>query len=205
MLSYLSGFLSAVVFSAIVELLNGGVSKALRWLRMRWASKTTIELDPTRDGLFMLGEWSPTRRLAPHRLATTHQSATERPAQKYVDEAELARTVERRTQDTGHIVYITGLKLDHRESKETQDCRVMLAASDYAEVRAIEEMRMSMPQALASADRALEQNAVEYVKAAVPSSVAINVLLVTEDGELLCAKRSVIGSHLGLPVRLLLK
>ena len=188
-LSYLSGFLSAVALSVIVEVTTGGVTKLIRRTRLFLASRADFDPDTIRDGLFMLGEWSPARRLVPQHLVTTHISKTERPPQVYFDADDLARTVASRTTDTGEIVYITAFKQDHKESDETQDCRVTLAESNYAEVRAIEEMRTTTPQAFESADLAV-QRAGEYVRGAVPSSVAINVVLVTEDGELLCAKRS---------------
>ena len=52
-------------------------------------------------------------------------------------------------------------------------------------------MRETSPRSFDAADRMLVQNAAEYIRSgAVPSSVAINVVVVSTDGQLLCAKRS---------------
>jgi hypothetical protein len=181
---------SAVLLGVAVDVLTGGVTKGLRRLRLRWASSTALQVDTSADGLFMLGEWSPVRQLHPHRLSTIELSKPERPVQGFVDEEVFAGAVARCHQDTGEIAYVTSFRLDHRESPETQVCRVTLAASDYAEVRAIELLRQTAPLTLSQADQALQHNASEYVKRAVPSSVAINVIPMSQDQELLCARRS---------------
>jgi len=154
------------------------------------AKNSVDRWDSTKDGLFMLGEWSPVRELVPARLRTKSVVMEERPPQLYVDQHAFAAAVAERTDDTGEIAYMVNFKIDHRESFSTQLCHVTLADSDYAEVRAIEAMRQQSPGLLAAADSALAKNAHDYVLGAVPSSVAINVVVVSQDGELLCAKRS---------------
>lgn len=189
MVTFLLGVLSAVLLGVVVDLLTGSVSRGLRTVRLRLGSAAP-DYDSTRDGLYALGEWSPSRTLDRRRLVTTYLDKDDRPAQSLVDPDVLRDEVASRIGDTGNIAYITNFKMDHRESDATQHCRVTLAPSEYSEVRAIESLRFSAPEAFAAVDDAVRLDAGLYVRGAVPSSVAINVIPVSEDGHLLCAQRS---------------
>lgn len=190
MLNFLLGVAAAIVLGVVVELATGGIARRMRRLRIRVMGRNRQSSDVTIDGLYMLGEWSPARPLEPSRLRTRYVAAQSRPAQTFLDSGLFERAVAARRADTGHTTFLTGFKIDHRESLETQVCHVELSGSHYAEVRAIESLREEQPDALAHADEAVARNVSSYVRAAVPSSVAANIVVITKDMEILCARRS---------------
>ncbi len=152
----------------------------------------TLEYHEREDGLFRLGEWSPARRLQPSRLLTQEISADARPAQPYIDRRALDAAVEIRSRTaSGATVYLTGFRIDHRESDETQYCRILQAPSTYPEVLAIEDLRIQRPELFRECDSALDRNVADYLVKAVPSSLAMNLVIVSsEHDELLCVERS---------------
>ncbi len=191
MWSFIGGIATAVVLGMAIELLNGGLSRMLRRLRMKLAEHKRVAYDPTIDGLKMLGEWSPARRLVPNRLQTRVTEPADVAQQPWIDGPTLRHAVDESHESSGDTMYVTNFRLDHRESSATQTCRVTLARSDYSEVRAIEHLRISAPDSLATADDVLLTDPQRYLlEGAVPSSLAINVVVVNEVGELLCCRRS---------------
>ena len=86
---------------------------------------------------------------------------------------------------------MTSFRIDHRESDETQYCRVRQAASTYPEVLAIEDLRIRRPDLFSECDKAIERDVGTYLGKAVPSSLAVNlVILSSKNDELLCVERS---------------
>jgi hypothetical protein len=150
------------------------------------------DYDARRDGLFALGVWSPARRLEPSRLVTETVPADARPSQPYIDHNALSAAVHARMlKASGATVYLTGFRIDHRESDETQYCQVHQAPSTYPEVLAIEDLRIQRPDLLERCDREIEENVSSYLRRAVPSSLAVNLVIVSSDNdELLCVERS---------------
>ena len=188
MWSFVLGALATVVVGAVTDLITGTISRSLRRLRVLVTHGRRIRADVRKDGLFMLGEWSPTRPLTPARLVTRYVSLAERPSQSWVTDSVLAAEVAA-CPDSGDVSYVTSFALDYRESSNTQQCRVTLAEADYREVRALEHLRITQPNELATADEALEHNAYGYLAAALPSTVAANLVVAAGAG-LLCARRS---------------
>jgi hypothetical protein len=189
MWGFLLGALAAVVVGVITDVVTGAVSRSLRRLRVMVTYRQRASSNVGEDGLFMLGEWSPARPLTPARLVTRYVSAPERPTQAWVTESVLADEVAT-CPDSGDVSYVTGFALDHRESSDTQHCRVTLAESDYREVRALEQLRVTRPAVLAAADQALEDNAYRYLARPLPSTVAANLIVYVAGVGLLCARRS---------------
>lgn len=151
---------------------------------------TPVPYDFRNDQLYMIGEWSPVRRLHRTQVRTQFVPMHERPPQAWVDESLWKTTVASRKNDSGDLAYITAFKIDHQESDETQFCHVTYAESRYAEVRALEQLRIDQPALLQRADNALRANARHYLANALPSSLAVNVVVVSADEELLCLRRS---------------
>lgn len=151
-----------------------------------------LQHDVRQDGLFPLGVWSPARRLEPSRLLTETVSADARPAQPYIDPGVLSTAVQARSlKASGETVYLTGFRIDHRESDETQYCRIYQAPSTYPEVLALEDLRIQHPELFEKCDSAIECDVGEYIRKAVPSSLAVNLVVVSSDNdELLCVERS---------------
>lgn len=155
-------------------------------------SPEIFDYDVRQDGLFPLGVWNPARKLEPSRLLTETVSAENRPMQPYLDQTVLAAAVEARSRiASGATVYLTGFRIDHRESDETQYCRVYQAPSTYPEVLAIEDLRIRRPELFEECDRAIQHDVRDYLSMAVPSSLAANLVVVSsENDELLCVERS---------------
>ncbi|CRK59335.1 hypothetical protein [Alloactinosynnema sp. L-07] len=155
-------------------------------------SSDILDYDVRQDGLFSLGVWSPARRLEPSRLITETMSADKRPMQPYLDQTAFVAATEARSRiASGATVYLTGFRIDHRESDETQYCRIRLAPSNYPEVLAIEDLRIRRPELFERCDRDIERDVRDYLGMAVPSSVAVNLVVVSsENDELLCVERS---------------
>ncbi|MFI5888490.1 serine protease [Actinoplanes sp. NPDC051513] len=156
------------------------------------SSAEAIDYDVRQDGLFALGTWSPARKLEPSLLVTDNVPSKDRPAQPYIDHETLAASVrERSRKSSGATVYLTGFRIDHRESDETQYCRIRQASSTYPEVLAIEDLRAGHPALFEECDKAIERNVRDYLTKAVPSSLAMNLVVVSSaNEELLCAERS---------------
>jgi hypothetical protein len=151
-----------------------------------------LDYDVRRDGLFPLGTWSPARKLRSSRLLTEVVSAEDRPEQPYIDAQIFASAVdERKRNASGATVYLTDFRIDHQESDETQYCRIRQAPSIYPEVLAIEDLRIRRPELFVGCDVAVESNVRTYLATAVPSSLAVNLVVVSaENDELLCVERS---------------
>jgi hypothetical protein len=184
------GVLVAVLVGVVIDVLTGWTTRLLRRVRLRVAGRRMVSYDPGAHGLFMLGEWSPARALTPVRLSTRVLESVERPRQPWVDEDVLADAVAASAADSGDISYLVDFRLDHRESEDTQVSRVVLAESDYAEVRAIERLRLFNPASLSRCDRLLHADLRRYLATPVPSSLAVNLIPVSADQEVLCAHRS---------------
>jgi hypothetical protein len=155
-------------------------------------SAEIVDYDVRQDGLFALGIWSPARKLEPSRLLTDVIPTEARPVQPYIDHEALAAAVrERSKESSGATVYLTGFRIDHRESDETQYCRIRQAPSIYPEVLAIEDLRIRRPELFEGCDRAIERDIRDYLANPVPSSLAVNLVVVSsENDELLCVERS---------------
>ena len=163
MISFVVGVLSTVLVGVVVEVVTGGTTRILRRLRLRWSQRASIAFDPRQDDLFVITEWSPVRRLQPHRLLTSLTPKEARPEQHYVAVAELEREV-LASQGSGDLVYLTGVRVDHRNHLKPK-CRVTLAESDYSEVLAIEKLRLRQPATLSAADSAVVSSTREYLRA----------------------------------------
>lgn len=191
MISFLLGIVVAVGTGTIVEVISSGVTRVIRFLRFRISNRTHISFDVRQDGLFVLTEWSPSRRLEAWRLETRFIDTSHRVPHTWIDSTVLSSAVAIASEtNSGEIGYIADIEIDHRESPDTQRCKVAIADSEYSEVRAIEALRISNPDVLEQVDRGLEASAREYVKSAVPSSIAIDIVPVAGTFDLLCAERS---------------
>lgn len=187
---FVLGVLSTVVLGVLVDLVTGSTTTLLRRLRIRAADSRAIKWDVRPDGLYVAAEWSSKRPIKPSTLDTQLAPKGERHDQTFVDSTVLKAAVAARAHDTGDIAYLTGVRINHTESEETEFCRVGLAEADYSEVRAIEYLREVNPDALLAADAAVATSVRDYLQGPVPSSLAVNVIPMTADGELLCAERS---------------
>lgn len=117
---------------------------------------------------------------------------SERPEQEWINPTVLAAAVaECAEQSSGEILYFAGFRLDYRESDDTQYCKVRQAESRYPEVLAVERLRIRRPELFKACDEAIERDIKQYLFSPVPSSVAVNLVVVSSDGsELLSVERS---------------
>jgi hypothetical protein len=192
MLAVVLSVISAVALSLVTGVATGAISKSFFKIRSRVDGLRSLGYDVRQDGLYCLGDWSPPRKLQPSRLITETTPEESRPRQPYIDRRVLANAVRKRSrQSSGATLYMTGFRIDHRESDETQYCRVRQAASTYPEVLAIEDLRIRRPDLFDACDKAIERDVRAYLDAAVPSSLAVNlVVLSSKNDELLCVERS---------------
>ncbi len=192
MLTVALSVISAVALSLVTEMATGVISKSYHKIRSGVDSHRSLGYDVREDGLYCLGDWSPARKLQPSRLITETMPEKSRPKQPYIDRRALANAVRRQSrQASGATLYMTGFRIDHRESDETQYCRVRQEASTYPEVLAIEHLRIRRPDLFDECDKAVEHDVRAYLDTAVPSSLAVNlVVLSAKNDELLCVERS---------------
>lgn len=192
MWSLVLGVVSAIALGVLTEIATGGVSRGLQKLRVVVGDRRSLRFDVRADGLFALGEWSPARQLEPHRLITELVPATQRIEQPWIDATALAEAVRVAAQTkSGATQYLAGFRIDHRESDETQLCRVLQAASQYPEVIAIEHLRIHHPELFTRCDEVIAQDVSAYIREPVPSSLAVDLIVVSSDGSaLLAAERS---------------
>src|SRR6266516_1611654 len=171
MLAVALSVISAVALGLVTEAVTGAISKGFYKIRSRVDSLRSLGYDVRQDGLYCLGDWSPARKLQPSRLITEMTPEKSRPRQPYIDRRVLANAVRKHSrQASGATLYMTGFRIDHRESDETQHCRVRQVASTYPEVLAIEHLRIRRPDLFDECDKAIEQDVRAYLDAAVPSS-----------------------------------
>jgi hypothetical protein len=191
--SFLLGLAVAVAVGVLVEFLTGGTTKLLNRIRNRLSMRDAIydQYDPQMDALTHLGSWTPQHRLKTNQLETRFIEANERPTQAFVDDRRLDEYVEECAKTaTGDVAYLIDFAMNHQESRKTQTCYMTFAPSDYAEFRALPEIRKREPELLQMAQQSLATDASSYLKRAVPSVFAINLIPVSSDGYVLCAKRS---------------
>ncbi len=191
-LALVISLISAVALSLVTGVATGAISKGYYKVRSGIDSHRSLGFDVRKDGLYCLGEWSPARKLQPSRLITETTREESRPQQPYLDRRILANAVRACSrQASGATLYMTGFRIDHRESDDTQYCRVRQAASTYPEVLAIEHLRIRRPDLFDECDKAVEDDVGAYLSQAVPSSLAVNlVVLSSKNDELLCVERS---------------
>ena len=192
MLPLILSVVSAIALSVMTEAATGGISKGFQRLRLSVDGFRSLGYDVRQDGLYCIGDWSPARKLDPSRLITEMAPEKGRPKQPYIDRRVLAGAVRTRTRNaSGATLYMTGFRIDHRESDDTQYCRIRQTASTYPEVLAIEDLRNRRPELFETCDKAIEQDARAYLRTAVPSSLAVNLVVVSSrNDELLCVERS---------------
>jgi hypothetical protein len=191
-LALVISLISAVALSLVTGVATGVISKGYDKVRSAIDSRRSFGFDVRNDGLYCLGEWSPARKLQPSRLITETSPREGRPRQSYLDRRVLANAVRECSREaSGATLYMTGFRIDHRESDDTQYCRVRQAVSTYPEVLAIERLRIRRPDLFDDCDKAVEGDAGAYLSQAVPSSLAVNlVVFSSKNDELLCVERS---------------
>jgi hypothetical protein len=192
MLAVVLSVASAVALSLVTEVTTGAISKGYQRIGSRIESRGSLGYDVRHDGLYCLGDWSPARKLQPSRLITETTAENGRPRQHYIDRRALTGAVRAQEKHaSGATLYLTSFRIDHRESDETQYCRVRQAPSVYPEVLAIEQLRIKRPDLFDACDKAIDRDVGAYVLNAVPSSLAANlVVLSAKNDELLCVERS---------------
>ena len=140
------GLVSAVAVTVVAEAATGWIRKGFYRARSSIESRRSLGYDVRQDGLYCLGDWSPARKLQPSRLITETTPENNRPRQPYIDRRALANAVQtQRRHASGATLSMTGFRIDHRESDETQYCLVRQAPSIYPEVLAIEHLRIRRP------------------------------------------------------------
>lgn len=160
--------------------------RLVEWARLR----RLPPYDPQDDLLFGINRWSIARQLTPGQLVTTVSDV--RPQQTLLDQKKLDREVAAQVEAgyDGANCYVIGAAIDHRESAATDQFRLTIAHSHYAEQMAVMNLLHRDPDTQAIAYRQLRDAPLEYLKAACPASIAANVIVQSGRGRLLAVRRS---------------
>ena len=149
-----------------------------------------LEYDPSTDGLYAINRWSPARLLTRDRLSTV--ISTTRPEFPWFAESEWTKEVAAQIaqKHAGDMCYLVNYEIDHRESHYGQRFRMAIAPCSYAEHLATKELLQRHPDIRQQIGQLLQQNPRQYVHNACPSSIIINVVIISDKRRLLAVQRS---------------
>ncbi len=150
-----------------------------------------LHYDPREDGLYMINRWSPARLLTKERLSIEVSSI--RPKQtwfkkKQWDDAVAAAKAKKLAGDVCYLIdYLT---IDHRESQFGEHFRMTITPCDYSEHIATKDLLARNPNVRARIGELMEEDTREYARKSLPSSIAINVVVLSTKNNFLAVKRS---------------
>lgn len=187
----LLGFVSGIVTSIIANFMWGR-RRRIRLLIADWkaARLKILDFDPTEVDLFVLNRWTFRRSL--DRDNVVMKVANRRPAQAWFDQAIWAELRDEFAQThSGDIAYLVDATVDHRESREGRLFHYTVAACTYPEHLATMEYLKWHPEARSAIRAAMTHGRMmEFVHSAPPSSIKVNVALMTLDNRFLAIQRS---------------
>ena len=183
-----------------------GLVVNMLWVR-RWRLRSALErvrrprfdvldFDPTGVGLFPINRWSPARRLRRDRLQLT--IVQDRPAQHWCDLDEWNGLAERFRQagKAGDLGYLVDFEVDHHESPLGEVFRYSVAHCEYWEHLATVACLGQNSAARSRIWEALWRGrAGELARSAPPSSIKINVAILSPDNRVLAVQRSGAVDH----------
>jgi hypothetical protein len=185
------GFASGIVTSIIANYIWSRRARLRLLVADRRAKRSKIlDFDPAEVDLFALNRWTLRRYLDRDNLVM--KISSERPPQKWFDEAEWNSLYTELAQSySGDIAYLVDVNVDHRESAEGRKFRYTVAHCSYAEHLATVEYLKRHPNARSSIRAAIAGGKMlDFVRSSPPSSIKVNVALVTLDNRFLAIQRS---------------
>lgn len=148
---------------------------------------TPLEYDCEDDEIFTLNRWSKNRILKEENLDTY---VSKRPRfDKFISKEDFVSFKDSGKYE-GNICYLVGIEIDHYEHIRGRRFIMKIAPCDYSEHMATRQIMRNKPELREAIKKNLISSPQNYLKNALPSNVAINVIVVSDRGNLLVIKRS---------------
>lgn len=150
-----------------------------------------LGFNPEEVGLFPINRWTPSRPLTPERLRM--RVTAERPDfSEWIDLPEWERLAEVYSKTKGgEIAYVTGFKVDHRESFDGHEFEYRVAHCDYSEHLATREYLKLHAGARSKIRACLSAGGMlDLARTSPPSTVKINVAILDRDRHFMAIQRS---------------
>ena len=178
--------------------LASGVMANMIWSQRRrvryWIHRLSqrdigVPFEPERVGLYMINKWSRARPLTPGRQRVT---IVQRPQMHEFFKQQEWASLREPTDDDGALCYMVDFHIDHRESKGGQLFKIDVAKSTFSEYLATKRYLEEYLDTEAKVVTMLKQpNGLRrFALKAPPSSIKINVALITEGSKFLVLRRS---------------
>jgi hypothetical protein len=169
---------------------DGPVGRLRQSRHERSAARRTQDFDAEARGYYRVNSWSPGRMLEPHNLRI--EVSQSRPSWRWGDEAAWRTHLEEATAAiSGSCGYPTGCSdIDWRESDPSKVFRVTLSPCDYAEGAATSRMLERDPETRAEIAKELHDDPIGFVHSAPPAPLAMNVAVLSQNGNFLALQRS---------------
>lgn len=146
--------------------------------------------DSRQDGLYVINRWSPNRLLTPDRLVTNVDRLQRAITWFDTDEWTTEVAKQAKNQKAGDVCYLVDYRVDHQESPLNQEFYMTLAPCDYSEHFATVALLEKYPEIHKQIKQCIEDNPKEYARQACPSLIAINVVVLSDEGNFLAIERS---------------
>jgi len=166
------------------------------WDRVRRPKYDVLDFNPASVGLFPINRWSPARQLRRDRLQMT--IVRDRPQQRWCDPAGWNRLAEefKAAGKAGDVGYLVDFEADHHESERGEVFCYSVAHCEYWEHLATAEYLAGDAAARSRIWAAFEHGRVaDFARSAPPSSIKINVAVLSPDGRVLAVQRSGAVEH----------
>jgi hypothetical protein len=192
--------LEPILISNIIGIIIGLFSKQLIWcykkLRFSYKNKKSkkniFEYDPKVDDIVTLNQWSYERSIQERYMKIVFDET--RPKQDLIPEEKLCSIAQKYVDlnYTGNTCYLKKYKLDFQD----QDIRTQMefimevAPCDYSEHLAIRDYFNENPKVKEEIYNLIKKDPHSYFAQALPSSISVNVVLVSPNNNILALKRS---------------
>lgn len=188
-MGFILGLVAALISDYIKHIIYSLKKSIKYWLAKRKYGKS-IKYNPKQDGLYEINKWSLARPLNECTLKTIIKE--DRPEQNYIENEDWEKYLKRANENnySGSVCYITGFSIDFKESDQTKYFKMQITPCGYQEHMATSFYLKENVNVLDEIKNLLDKDVGEYVRHALPSSIAINVAVVSPKGNFLAMKRS---------------
>lgn len=143
------------------------------------------------DILILLHSWSFRHHLLPNRTKTIELERPE-PHDLIKDKEEFNSYVEafREQNYTGTVAYCVGYNIDHQDNIYGRDFELKVSSCDYSESLALGKYLSVHPEVKEQIRRMVNDDPQAYFKKALPSDIFLNLIVISEFGNILALRRS---------------
>lgn len=182
------------IWSFLLGLISAFFIKVYRKLHVRHLSKKSrqqvIIYDSEKDGLIPLHSWSYYHRLLPQNMKI---QLKHRPKQSYLNEGIIdtsRKDFEKQNYRGRNVCYCVGYNVDHQDNKYGQIFVLKVAPCDYSESLALEQYLRDNPDKKKEIAAIVNNDPQQYFSFAIPSVIFINLIVISENDNLLVLRRS---------------